>query len=134
MNVESARTFNRRRCRGQVLVYDLSGGETLKGELTDLGNGGARLLLDRPLSEGHVVRLVFPRRSEPGHRNGRTIVGQVVHSRSDARGAVVGVAFGWDAVVAGSAKSAVSERSPRSWFGLLSRQTKALASAIVRKV
>jgi hypothetical protein len=122
MDVETARSFNRRRCRGQVLVHDLSGGETLKGELADLGKGGARLLVDRPLAEGHVVRLVFPRRSEPGHRNGRTIVGQVVHSSRHARGSVVGIAFGWDTAVAESLGPRAPRKACWSWLGFFSRK------------
>jgi hypothetical protein len=133
MDVESARTFNRRRCRGQILVYDLSGGETLKAELTDLGKGGARLLLDRPLNEGHVVRLVFPRRSEPGHRQGRTIVGQVVHSRSEAGKSIVGIAFGWDAAVQERSRPAAHQKPRRSWLGLVSRKAKALGSVFSRR-
>ncbi len=73
----------------------LNGGPTLKGSLADLGSNGARVILDRPLENGEVIRLSFPR--EPGEvlYPGRTIIGRVLHSRGGLRRHVVGVAFGW---------------------------------------
>jgi hypothetical protein len=133
MVVESTRTFNRRQCRGEVLVYDLGGGETLKGELTDLGTGGARLILDRPLAAGRVVRLVFPRSKHSASRTGKMIVGQVVHSRSEAGQSVVGVAFGWDAAVKESPRLAGPKKISRWWSGLFSRNTNQPPTTVSRK-
>ena len=133
MVVESTRTFNRRQCRGAVLVYDLSGGETLKGELTDLGTGGARVILDRPLAAGRVVRLVFPRSRHSASRTGKMIVGHVVHSRSEAGQSVVGVAFGWDAAVKESPRQADPKKMSWWWSGLFSRKAKHPRTAVSRK-
>ena len=41
MDVESPRVFQRRRCRGSVVVRQLGGGPSLEGTLADLGGGGA---------------------------------------------------------------------------------------------
>lgn len=97
MAVERPRLFQRRRCRGGVVVHRLGGGPSLKGTLADLGGGGARLMLDRPLGPGEVIRLVFPAKGGGTRRQGRMILGQVVHLQAEPGGYAVGVAFGWDA-------------------------------------
>ncbi len=95
------RTSGRRRCRGEVLIYKLLGGEPLKGSLADVGSGGIRVSLDGSLTEGEPVRLVFPREGGTPGRAGRTIIGHVAH-RAGGRGfRDVGIAFGWQAAVRG---------------------------------
>jgi hypothetical protein len=116
MAVESPRLFQRRRCRGGVLVHRLGGGPSLKGSLADVGGGGARLILDRPLGSGEVIRLVFPPRSGDASRQGQMILGQVVHSQAESGGHVVGVAFGWDASFGESVRPAARETGFLSWF------------------
>ncbi len=100
------RTSGRRRCRGEVLIYKLLGGEPLKGSLADVGSGGIRVSLDGSLTEGEPVRLVFPREGGTPGRAGRTIIGHVAH-RAGGRGfRDVGIAFGWQAAVRGSVPEA----------------------------
>jgi hypothetical protein len=98
------------------LVYRLGGGPSIKGKLADLGGGGARVVLERPLDRGEVVRLIFPRKADQAQQPGRLIIGHVVHSRAALEGYVVGVAFGWDAAVRVPAQPAVWRAEPASWF------------------
>ena len=113
---ERARLFPRRRCRGGILVSRLSGGPSLKGILTDLSGGGARLILDRPLGRGEVVRLVFPRKGNAASQPGRIILGQVVHSQIEPGCHIVRVAFAWDAAVKQSPRAIAPKRGLFSWF------------------
>jgi hypothetical protein len=115
MAVESPRLFQRRRCRGSVVVHRLGGGPSLKGTLADLG-GGARLRVDRPLGRGEVIRLVFPAGRGEANRQGRMILGQVVHSRAEEGGYAVGVAFGWDAAVKDVARPDTRTAGFLSWL------------------
>jgi hypothetical protein len=133
MDVESTRNGDRRPCRGEVMVHDLSGGEMLRAELADVAKGGARLVLDRPLAQGKMVRLVFPGKNHVGQRSGRMIVGHVVHSRSESGRSVVGVAFGWDAAVSAGSRPNLPKVKSRSWFGLFSRKAKSSKSAFSDK-
>jgi hypothetical protein len=98
-----SRSTGRRRCRGEVLVYKLRGGEPLKGSLADVGSGGIRVNVDGSLDEGEVVRLVFPRRSGEPARSGRTILGHVAHGAVGPGCHDIGIAFGWQAAVRGPA-------------------------------
>ena len=116
MAVESARVFQRRRCRCGVVVRRLGGGPSLQGTLADLGGGGARLMLDRPLGPGEVIRLVLPAKGGEASRQGRMILGQVVHSRAEPSGYSVGVAFGWDSAMKEAAGPASRESGLLSWF------------------
>jgi PilZ domain len=116
MAEESPRLFQRRRCRGGVVVHRLGGGPSLKGTLADLGGGGARLRVDRPLGRGEVIRLVFPARRGEANRQGRMILGQVVHSRAEEGGYAVGVAFGWDAAVKDVARPDTRKAGFLSWL------------------
>jgi hypothetical protein len=120
---EDTRLFERRPCKGEVLVYNLGGGPTIKAELRDLGKGGARLLLDRPVSRGQGLRLVFPRKSGQTDRSGRMIVGHVVYSRVEGGRHVVGVAFGWHAAVKQTPQP-MYQKTAFSWIGLFSRKAK----------
>jgi hypothetical protein len=120
---EESRHFGRRPCKGEVLVYNLGGGPTIKAELRDLGKGGARLLLDRPVSRGQGLRLVFPRKTGQTDRSGRMIVGHVVYSRVEAGRHVVGVAFGWHAAVKETPQP-MYRKTAFSWIGLFSRKAK----------
>ena len=61
----------------------LSGGSPFKGTLSGLGNAGARVILDRPLDSGEVIRLTFPRKPGETRHRGRMIIGQVLHSRHE---------------------------------------------------
>ena len=93
----------------------MGGGPSLEGTLADLGGGGARLIVDRPLGRGEVIRLVFPPRRGEASRQGRMILGQVVHSKTESEGHVVGVAFGWDAAAKEPAQSASRQGGLLSW-------------------
>jgi hypothetical protein len=132
MSVESSRTFERRRCRGEVMVYDMSGGQRFKAAIEDLGSGGARLIVDRPMAPGHVVRLMFPRKRDGQHRAGQMIVGHVVHSRNEAGRSVVGVAFGWDADFKANPQPRSAKKAIRSWLGILSRTAHRMRLALAR--
>jgi PilZ domain len=132
MNVESARTFERRRCRGEVMLYDMSGGQRFKAAIEELGSGGARLIVDRPIAPGHIVRLMFPRKREGQHRTGRMIVGHVVHSRNEAGRSVVGVAFGWDADFKSNPQPRSAKKAIRSWLGILSGTAHCMRHALAR--
>src|SRR5271166_1037431 len=91
----NARRFERRRCRGDVLVSKLGGGPRLKGALVDISSGGARVILDRPLHSGEVIRLILPGRPGKVHHSGRIMIGQVLHSGGVPGRHVVGIGFGW---------------------------------------
>jgi PilZ domain len=129
---ERRRTFERRPCRGEVLIYNLSGGPALKAALIDLGRGGASIALDRHLSPGMVVRLVFPRKSGETHRSGRVIVGNIVHSRIEAGRHVIGVVFGWHAAVKDGPQP-LYRKTAQKWFGLFSRKSKVASLGLSRK-
>ena len=116
MSGQSARVVQRRPARGRVLVYRLGGGPSFKGTLANLGSDGVRLILDRPLDSGEVIRLVFLRKGDEPNRPGRMILGQVVHSQADSAGHVVGVVFGWDAAVKESSQSIARKSGLMSWF------------------
>lgn len=119
MAVECPRLFQRRRCGGRVVVHRLGGGPSVRGNLADLGGGGARLFLDRSLGPGEVIRVVLPPRKGEGPHQGRMILGQVVHSRAESRGHVVGVAFGWDAAVREPARPVAGKAGLLSWLSSL---------------
>ncbi len=120
---EETRLFGRRPCKGEVLVHSLGGGPAMKAELRDLGKGGARLLLDRPLSRGQGLRLIFPRKSGQTDQSGRMIVGHVVYSRVQDGRHMVGVAFGWHAAVK-ETQQPMFRKTAFSWIGLFSRKAK----------
>jgi hypothetical protein len=122
--VENTRTFGRRACKGEVLVYNIGGGPPIRAELRDLAKGGACLVVDRPLSRGQGLRLVFPQKGGPERSSGRMIVGHVAHSRSEAGRHVVGVTFGWHAAVKDGPRP-IYQKTAFSWFGLFSRNAQA---------
>jgi PilZ domain len=132
MSVESARASKRRQCRGEVTVYDLGGGERFKAAIEDLGSGGAKLIVDRPMAPGQFVRLMFPRKTESQHRTGRIIVGQVVHSRNEAGKSVVGVAFGWDAGFDENSRPSSTKKAFSSWLGIFSGAARRMRLALAR--
>jgi PilZ domain len=132
MKLEHRRTFERRPCRGEVFVYNLSGGPAFKAELINLGSGGASIALDRRLVDGTTIRLVFPRKSGETGRGGRVIVGHVVHSREEPGRHVVGVVFGWHAAVKDGPQPLL-RKSRHKWFGLFARRTKVASLALSRK-
>lgn len=112
-------------------MYNLSGGPAFKANLVDLGRGGARIALERPVARGTPVRLVFPRKSGETGRTGRVIVGQVVHSRADGDRYLIGVAFGWHAAVKDAAQP-LYRKTARTWFGFFSRIPSATSPASKR--
>jgi PilZ domain len=132
MAVEGRRGFERRPCRGEVFIYNLSGGPAFKADLIDLSRGGASIALDRHLPPGMVVRLVFPRKRGETHRSGRVIVGHIVHSRSEAGRQVIGVVFGWHAAVKDGPQP-LFRKTAHKWFGLFSRKPKTTSVAVARK-
>jgi hypothetical protein len=95
MSVEAAHAAHRSTRSNEVLVNKLSGGSALKGSLIGLGSGGARVMLDRPLESGEVIRLTFPQELAARCPGGRMIIGQVRHSSGVPGRHVVGVSFGW---------------------------------------
>jgi hypothetical protein len=131
MDVQDTRHFERRPCKGEVLVYSLGGGPPLKAELRNLGKGGARLLLDAPVPRGQGLRLVFPRKKGQSDRSGRMIVGHVVHSRIEDGRYLIGVAFGWHAAVRETPRP-MYRKTAFSWLGLLSRKAKTPSLAALR--
>jgi PilZ domain len=94
----------------------MSGGPSLKGELSDLGSGGARVILHSPLAEGQFVRLNFPGKADQPQSKSRMIIGCVVHSRRESERYVVGIAFGWDAAMKGGARPTPRLQAPTSRF------------------
>lgn len=133
MPAESTRTFERRMCKGKVLVYHIGGGPPIHGELRNLAKGGACLVVDRPLARGDGLRLVFPHKSGTNGQAGRMILGHVAHSRTDGRGHVVGVTFGWHAAVKDGPRL-IRKKTKFSWLGLFTRvaKTPAVPSARTR--
>jgi len=121
---ETKRLCGRRPCRGDVLVYNLNGGPSLKGELTDLGSGGARIILDSPLPSGQSVRLVFPAKTGQAQSRCRMIIGNVVYSQKEAARHVVGIAFGWNAATKESPQLIRHKSAPSLWFPFFSRKVK----------
>ncbi|MHB1557269.1 MAG: PilZ domain-containing protein [Isosphaeraceae bacterium] len=83
----------RHRCRGRVAVHRLDGGPSLDGEIVDVEGGGVCVVVDRRLTEGDVVRLVFPRRPGETRSAGRTMLGCVSHARTESGRQVIGIAF-----------------------------------------
>jgi hypothetical protein len=134
MAEERTRRFQRRPCRGEVLVYRLGGGPAIKGTLIDIG-GGARLALDGRLDEGEIIRLVFRRTCDATHHPGRIIIGRVAHSQgtSEPRRHLVGIAFAWHADVREEARPISRKAVSRSWFGFLSRRAGRQGPAVVRR-
>jgi hypothetical protein len=118
-----SRLASRRSCHGEVLVYELAGGPPLKGRLADVGAGGVGLALDRPLEEDSLVRLVFPSRRAPSSTPGRMIIGQVAHSRRQAGGYHIGVAFGWESAM-GRSPTIRRDTATPGWLRFFSRKTK----------
>ncbi len=119
-NKESRHT-SRRSCHGEVLVYGLAGGPPLKGRLADVGAGGVGVALDRPLNPGEAVRLVFASRGGSSSQPGRTIIGRVAHSCRRAGTHYIGIAFGWEAAMRGSATIRRDTPTP-GWLRFFSRR------------
>ncbi len=132
MEKEYRRTFERRPCRGEVFIYNLSGGPAVKAHLIDLGKGGASIALDRHLPPGMTVRLVFPRKNGDTNRSGRVIVGHIVHSRAEAGRHVIGVVFGWHAAVKDGPQP-LYRKTSQKWFGLFSRKPRLAPLALSRE-
>jgi len=112
MSAVAARIAERPTSPNEVWVNKLSGGPILKGSLADLGSAGARVILDRSLETGEVIRLTFPRESGGIRHQGRMIIGRVLHSRGVSGRHVVGVAFGWST----GCKRKQSPRLPKRGF------------------
>lgn len=68
----------------------------MDGEIVDVEGGGVGVAVDRRLTEGDVVRLVFPRRPGEIRSTGRTMLGCVSHARTELGQQLVGIAFSWD--------------------------------------
>jgi hypothetical protein len=127
---KESRLASRRLCHGEVLVYQLAGGAPLKGRLADVGEGGVRVALDRPLEEAALVRLVFPNRRAPSSTPGRMIIGQVAHSRLQSGSYQIGIAFGWLSAMGGSPTIRRDEAAP-GWLGSFWRKVRhGLASSV----
>jgi hypothetical protein len=122
MSGQGAHVVQRRPARGGVLVYRLGGGPSFKGTLASLGSDGARLILDRPLDSGEVIRLIFNRKGDEANRPGRMILGQVVHSQAKPGHHLIRVVFGWDAAVKQSAQPITQKEGLRSWLRRLWRK------------
>ncbi len=105
----------RQPCRGRVAVHRLDGGPTLAGEIVDVAGGGVCVAVDRRLTEGDVVRLVFPRRPGETRSAGRTILGCVSHSRTESGQQLVGIAFSWETGI--RVKSVRMDRRPAPQTG-----------------
>jgi PilZ domain len=131
MAEESTRTFERRACKGEVMVYNIGGGPGIRAELRDVANGGACLMVDQPLCRRQGLRLVFPRKDGPTGRTGRTIIGHVVHSRAESGRYMVGVAFGWHAAVRENPRP-IYRKTVFGWFGLFGRKAKTPSAISVR--
>ncbi len=86
----------RRACRGAVSLQSIGTGPLfVRGDLLDLGGGGARVAVDCPLEEGTVVSMTLPaRRADAGH--GRKLLGRVVHAVRKGDRHEIGVEFGWE--------------------------------------
>ncbi|MHB1557232.1 MAG: PilZ domain-containing protein [Isosphaeraceae bacterium] len=106
MSAAVSRAAERLTSPSVVWVNKLSGDRPLKGSLVGLTSTGVRLILDRPLESGEVIRLVFARQPGEVCYQGQTIIGQVRQSRNEAGRHIVGVAFGW-------ATGCNRKRSPR---------------------
>ena len=132
MSVESARSLKRLRCPREVTVNDLSGGESFTAEIAHLGSGGARLIVDRPMAPGHVVRLIFPREKHSNAQTGPMILGQVVRSRHEAGKSLVRVAFGWDADFKDKRQHNRAKNPIRSWLRSLSAAADRIHRAVSR--
>jgi len=86
-------------------------------------------MLDRPLGPGEVIRLVFPAKRGEANRQGRMILGQVVHSQAERGSYAVGVAFGWDAAMKEVARPVSRKTGLLSWFrSFWSKATTRIAS------
>lgn len=113
----------RHRCRGRVAVHRLDGGSSMDGEIVDVGGGGVCVAVDRRLTEGELVRLVFPRRPGETQGAGRTMLGYVSHARTDSGRQVVGIAFSWDAGIRVKSvrvdRRPVTSAGPLRWLGWL---------------
>ena len=97
----------------------LAGGPCVKGTILDLGGGGARLILEKPIAVGEVIQLNFPRRPGQVRDPGRLMIGQVLHAGGVPGRHIVGIGFGWytGAEVESAAKK--PRRALWSWARLL---------------
>jgi hypothetical protein len=126
------RTSLRRACRGTVTVCTPSGGPAFMASLADIGAGGARLTVERPLAVGEIVRVVFPGKLDSKRRQGRMIIGRVVHASPGSRGRVVGIEFGSNAVAPQHPRTHHQRSAGRSIFSLFPRLRKLGAPRAVK--
>ena len=84
------------------------------------------------MAAGQFVRLMLPRKRQGDHRTDTIIVGQVVHSHTEAGRSVIGVAFGWDADFTGNSQASGARNSNGLWFQILSGTAKRLRLVIAR--
>ncbi len=87
----------RRPCRGQILVHELTNGRRSVGDLIDDSPCDVRLALDHGLRDDEVIELLFSSKSDNKSTDGRMIIGHVVQSKPAWGRHIVRVAFGWDA-------------------------------------
>ncbi len=86
----------------------------MDGEIVDVGGGGVCVAVDRRLTEGDVVRLVFPRRPGETRGSGRTMLGCVSHARTESGRQVIGIAFSWDAGIRVKSVRVDHRRAPQT--------------------
>ena len=116
------RQSDRRACEGKVLVTQLGGGPDIEGSLIDIGDGGARIMVDRRLYCGDRVRVVFLDKIVGGTKPGRPMVGQVRHSRETPGSHIVGIAFEGDPRVEKEQRPSRRKMGLRSWFRRFSQK------------
>jgi PilZ domain len=110
------RQSDRRACEGKVLVTQLSGGPDLVGSLVEIGGGGVRIIVERPLYCGDMVRLILPGRPGGVRNPGRPIVGKVRHSGGTPGRHVIGIAFDGDTGVEKEPPPSRRKIGLWSWF------------------
>jgi PilZ domain len=115
-HLKNRRLNPRKSCRGPVLVYELASGLPFTGELIDVSRGGVRLALDHRLPTGEAVRVFFPHRKCVERRQGRMIIGRVVHQKPEGNGHIVRIAFGRYVEIARNREASRDDPHPASIF------------------
>jgi two-component system chemotaxis response regulator CheY len=82
------RAYNRVACN--VIADGTTGVEQVTGELKEIGEGGASLVLDRRLATNDIMKLTFTLPSRPGEL---TLGAEIVHVQESKEGYIHGMRF-----------------------------------------
>ena len=87
------RKFERKRCVGEAVVRALPAGPAQSAQVLDLGCSGLALFVGQGMAKGQAVEITFRINAAAAARGLDKRMGQVVRSRANPDGNVVGVSF-----------------------------------------